>query len=124
MVTVLANFVELVIGSSRAPNFSYCTLCIHFLFFFLIGDCLSLEFTAFFQDIECVQVLVLLYAVGQIIASVPILTMRVACRGTVNLAMEGILVDIEILHPLSLEEGVVAGHLVEVLMDLTLVLGH
>lgn len=70
------------------------------------------------------QVLVLLYVVSQISASVLILTRRVACRGAVNLAMGGILVDIETLLPLSLEEGVVAGHLVEVLMDLSLVLGH
>lgn len=70
------------------------------------------------------QVLVLPYAVELIIASALILIIRVVCHATVNLAMGGILVDIETIHLISLEEGVVVGLSAEVLMDLSLFLGH
>lgn len=68
------------------------------------------------------QVPFLLYVVGLIIASALILSIQVVCHAVVNLLVGGMLVDIETFHPPSLEEG--AGHLAEVLMDLSLVLGH
>lgn len=71
------------------------------------------------------QVLVLLYATElQIIVTVLILIILVVCHAAVNLAAGGILVDIETIHPLMVEEGVVASHLVELLTGLGLVLGH
>ena len=84
-----------------------------------------LRWLFFFQDIEFVQVLVLLYGIEMwIIVTVLILIILVVCHGAVILAVGGILVDIETLHPLMVEEGVVAGHLVELSMDLGLVLAH
>jgi hypothetical protein len=79
----------------------------------------------FFQDIEFVQVLVLLYVIEMwIIVTVLILIIRVVCHGAVILAEGGILVDIKTLHPLTVGEGAVVGHLVELLMGLVLVLAH
>lgn len=77
------------------------------------------------------QVPDLLYGIGmQIIVTVLILIILVVGHVAVNLVVGGVLVDIETPHPLMVEEGVglpegvVAGHLVELLMDLGLVLGH
>ena len=79
---------------------------------------------AFFQDIEFVQVLVLLYVVGmQITVMVPILIAQVARQEIVILVMGGILADIETLHLLIVEDWVVAGNTAaEVLMGLETVL--
>jgi hypothetical protein len=79
---------------------------------------------AFFQGIDFVQVLVLLDVVGmQIADTVLILIIRWPHLEVVILAMGGIVVDFEILHPPMLEEEVVADHLAEVLMGLDLVQG-
>jgi hypothetical protein len=94
---------------------------------YLIRHCLSLDFTgfSFFQDIEFVQVPDLLYGIGmQIIVTVLIFIIPVDGHVAVTLVAGGVLVDIEAPHPLMVEEGVVAGHLVELLMGLGLVLGH
>lgn len=75
-------------------------------------------------DIDFVQVLVLLYVVGmQIADTVLILIIQGPHLEVVILAMGGIVVDFEILHPPMLEEEVVADHLAEVLMGLDLVQG-
>lgn len=59
----------------------------------------------------------------QIIAMDQVLIIQVVWHAAVNLVVGGIMEDIEILHLLMVEEGVVVGHWVEVLMDLHLDLG-
>lgn len=78
----------------------------HFTSIFLFlsnGDILSLGFTTFFQDIEYMQVLVLLYAAEMLIGTLLTMIILVVCHAIVNSAVEGILVDIEI--PLQLILG-------------------
>lgn len=68
------------------------------------------------------QVLVLLHAAGmQIIGTVLILIIQGVHLEVVNLVVGEILVDFETLHPLMLEEELVAEHQVEVLRGLDLV---
>lgn len=60
---------------------------------------------------------------GEILtATILNLVIWVACHDIVNSAVRGILVGTETILPIMVEEGVVAGHLVEVWMGLGLVL--
>ena len=71
------------------------------------------------------QVLLLLYGGGVlIVATIQILTILVVWHAAVILVVRGVLVDSQALHPLMLEKGAVAGHLVGALLVLTLVLGQ
>ena len=70
------------------------------------------------------QVPDLLYGIMQIIVTVLILIILVVGHVAVTLVAGGVLVDTETPHPFMVEEGVVAGHLVELLMGLGLVLGQ
>lgn len=76
----------------------------------------------FFQDLEFVQVLYLLYVIGmQNVAIVQILIVR---RVAVNLAAGGSLVGSKPLLPIMVEEGAVVGCMAGVSMVLDWVLGR
>lgn len=87
----------------------------------LNGVCLTLNYWLF-QDIEFVQVPALLSGGEILTATILNLIIWVACHIIVNSAVRGILVGTETILPIMVEEGVVAGHLVEVRMGLGLVL--
>lgn len=103
-----------------------CTFYFHSDLWFMSLILIPLGFTGFFQDIECVQVLLLLCAVGvQIVITVRKLSIQVDLA-VVDLAEVGILPDIATIHPRmvvgGLVEGLAEGLAAEVLMDLDWVL--
>lgn len=77
-----------------------------------------------FQDIERMQVLFHLCAIGmQIIGIVLILIIQVAHHVVMDLVAVEILVDIETIHPLMVVGDKLAGLWAEVMMDLVMVHG-
>lgn len=82
---------------------------------------LILELTGFFQDIDYVQVLFLLCAVGQTTATVLSLIIQVVLLAVVVMEVGEILADIGTIHPILAVEGVELGLMQEVLIHLGMI---